>query len=51
MAQAYSSAIAEYLKATYAEAHATPDTVFIGKQVEISPLVWTIVDPLTVPAW
>lgn len=51
MARAYSSAIAEYLKATAMNTRTAPDTVFIGRQVEISPLVWTTLGTDAAPVW
>lgn len=51
MPLAYSNAIAAYMQAVYSRDEPAPDTVFIGRQIDICPLVWSTVDLKSAPAW
>lgn len=51
MPLAYSNAIAAYLQAVHTRDEPAPDTVFIGRQIDISPLVWSTADRNAAPAW
>lgn len=51
MPLAFTNAIAAYLQAVHTRDEPAPDTVFIGRQIDISPLVWSTVDGTAAPAW